>query len=73
MNGLSFDEIVDELFHVLPAHLGLLPQRQSLQMQFAAVGQAQILCHLNKTYYEFLHPVKGLIVLAQFSSRLEQL
>lgn len=60
----SLDEVVQQLLHVLPAQLRLLPQAQAFRAQLPPVIQAQVLRHLHETCNELLHPTESLVVLA---------
>ena len=73
MRQASLDEVVDELLHVLPAHLRLLAQSQPLRAQLPPVAQAQVLRHLHETGNEPLHPAEGLLVFPQLARELQHL
>jgi len=67
----SFYEIVYQFFHVSPANLRLLAQRQSSSLNFAPIIETQLFRHTHETYYEFLHPTAAILIVSQFITHLE--
>lgn len=42
-------------------------------MNLGSIGEAEVLGHVYEAYDEFLHPVEGLLVFAEFVGQLHDL